>query len=65
MNSSGKQAFVAFKSAILHACAKQKMTNDSTVSAIQLVVAREGEGKENLMNGKLLTVLYLSGMPFR
>ncbi len=41
MNSSGKQAFMAFKSAILHSCAKKKMTNDSIVGAIsiQLVVA--------------------------
>lgn len=38
---SGKQAFMAFKSAILHACTKKKMTNDSAVGAIwiQLVVA--------------------------
>lgn len=37
---------MAFESAILHACAKQKMTNDSTVAAIQLVVASK-RGKKN------------------
>lgn len=41
VKSSGKQAFIAFKSAILHACTRERMTNDSIVGtiSIQLVPA--------------------------
>lgn len=48
---------MAFKSAILHAGAKQQMTNDSAVAEFQFIVAGEWrertKGERQLVNGKI------------
>lgn len=65
VNSSGKQAFMGFKSAILHAFMKQKMTNGSIVGAIwiQLVVASRKKWVDLWMESSTL-LWCLFGMPF-